>query len=147
MFFQSQSFWPDNASEWTVVLGATLTLLGAIFGLLIKQVRDKQVWENEVADIKNAFANKMKEHGERMGRNESARVSHESSITELRSVDNGHTYQISSIEREQGKSDGRLMEIDKNLRAHIDSASKLESKIKERMARTEERLKIPPEIN
>jgi hypothetical protein len=133
-------FWPTTADGWLSIAGVVSTALLAIATLLIRQARHQARTDDRVSAL---LTEKFQEQGRRIGGNETDVASVKASIEELRRTDLQHTLQLDTNTREVTRAQSDTQSLNIIVQEHLKEAGKIEVRVRERMARIEERLKLP----
>jgi hypothetical protein len=136
-------FWPTTADGWLSIAGVVSTALLAIATLLIRQARHQARTDDRVSAIEALLTEKFQEQGRRIGGNETDVASVKASIEELRRTDLQHTLQLDTNTREVTRAQSDTQSLNIIVQEHLKEAGKIEVRVRERMARIEERLKLP----
>lgn len=138
------SFWPTTADSWLSLLSAIIAVVVTIGTLLYRTARLQTKLEEKINGLGERTNEKFKEQGERIGGAELNCKAHGTALEELRRKDIQTTLQIDTNTREVTRSVTETEMLDKAFHQHLREAGQIEIKIRERMARIEERLQIPP---
>lgn len=137
------AFWPTTAESWLTVIGAILAAVITVGTLLWRTARLQTKLEDKINGLGGALTEKFKEQGERIGKAESNCSSHGAAIEGLLRADIQMGLQLDTNTREVTRAATENETLDKAFHLHLREAAQIETRIRERMARIEERLQIP----
>lgn len=136
-------FWPTTADSWFSLAGVVFTVVVTVGSLLWRQARIQAKLEDRIATLEGHVKEKFEEQGKRIGKAETNCAGHGASIEELRRTDMQHALQLDTNTREVTRAQTEIDSIDKSFSQHLREAGQVETRLRERMARIEERLKLP----
>ena len=139
----TQPFWPDNAAEWAGMLTGLILFALTIGGLLIKMGRQRQRSEDQVKELRAESARSFEDQGRRIGLVEERSAGTRATMDELKLTDIQHHLQLDTNTREVTRCTSGLEKLDSHLELHMREAGVVERQVRERLARIEERLRLP----